>query len=111
MCIKAFGRTKVSETHSIKIKKIPVWMSHYPHIAWPQSHNGSFHLYGHMHNQRTKFWEELFPEIRALDVCPESYKSHFGEFGIFSEDQIYDILSKRSGHDDVSWYKQNRGEL
>lgn len=94
-----------------KVKGAPTWLSHYPHLAWPKSHYGSFHLYGHLHDQRTDYWTSIFPEMRSLDVCPESYKRHFSEWGIFSEDQIYDILSVRKGHDDVSWYREQRGEL
>jgi len=109
---KVFGG-KWRETHECKIKGAPTWLSHYPHLAWPKSHYGSFHLYGHLHDQREEYWNSI-PELkerRSMDVCPESYKRIFGEFGIFSEDQIYDILSKKTGHDDVEWYKKQRGEL
>ncbi|BCM83812.1 metallophosphoesterase [Methylobacterium indicum] len=28
---------------------VPVWLSHYAHLAWPDSHRGRLHLYGHSH--------------------------------------------------------------
>ena len=109
---KVFG-TKWRETHECKVKGAPTWMSHYPHLAWPKSHYGSFHLYGHLHDQRTDFWNtvEFLQERRMLDVCPESYKRHFGDWGIFSENEIYDILSVRQGHDNVEWYRSQKGGI
>lgn len=104
---KIFGEDRVFDTREIQIKNIPCFLSHYPHLAWPKSHYGAFHLYGHMHDQRSEYWENIFPDIRSLDVSPESYKRHFGDFGVWSEDQIFDILSKKAGHDDVSWYHRN----
>lgn len=29
--------------------KVRIWLSHYAHRSWPQSHHGSLHLYGHSH--------------------------------------------------------------
>ncbi len=112
VCLKVFGG-RFRHVHECKVKGQSTWLSHYPHLAWPKSHYGSFHLYGHLHDQRTDFWDSI-PELkgrRSLDVCPESYKRHFGEWGIFSEDQVFDILSNRKGHDNVEWYREQRGEL
>ena len=110
ICKNVFG-DKFRETYECKIKGASTWLSHYPHLAWPKSHYGSFHLFGHMHRQRSDYWDGIFPEMRALDVCPESYKHIFGDWGIFSEDQIYDFMMKRNGHDDINWYKSQRGEI
>ena len=109
VCKEIFG-DKFRNTFECKIKGTKCWLSHYPHLAWPSSHYGSYHLYGHVHNQRTDFWENIFPEIRSLDVSPESYKSRFGEWGIFHEDQIHEILNIRKGHDDIKWYREQRGD-
>lgn len=111
-CIRIFGKTNFFITKQIKINGVSTFLSHYPHLAWPVSHYGSFHLYGHLHNQRSEFWEQIpeLSEMRALDTCPESYKTIYGEWGIFSEDQVYELLIKKKGHDDVSWYRKQRGE-
>ena len=29
----------------------PIWLSHYSHRVWPESHKGSWHLYGHSHGE------------------------------------------------------------
>jgi calcineurin-like phosphoesterase family protein len=111
-CKRAFGE-RFRQVHECKIKETPCWLSHYPHLIWPKSHYGSFHLYGHLHNGRTEYWNQIpeLKEMRSLDVCPESYKSHFGEWGIWSEDQIYDLLIARKGHDPVSYYREKFGPI
>lgn len=110
LCTQIFGE-RFRQVHECKIKDVPCWLSHYQHLTWPKSHYGSFHLHGHTHNQRSDYYNNLIPGMRSLDVCPESYKQIFGEWGIFSEDQVYDILINRSNHDSVNWYREQRGEL
>lgn len=112
-CRKVFGENSVYDTMCLKVKGHDTFLSHYPHLVWPSSHYGSFHLYGHVHNSRTSFWNDI-PELkdrRSLDVCPESAKSFLGKFTIFNEDEIFSILSVRKGHDDVSWYRSRDGVL
>ncbi len=106
----------------IKICGVRTWLSHYPHAIWPASHHGSYHLFGHTHNNRENrrenynsqpgdwFLNEIWPEKRSMDVCPESYRERYGDWGIFSEIQINDILSARKGHDNKEFYKRLRGE-
>ena len=104
-----FGQEKVFETRELKFYNTSIWLSHYPHLAWPKSHYGAYHLYGHVHDQRSEFWENIFPEMRALDVCPESHNRIHGEFDIWTDEKIFALLSSRKGHDDVSWYNQRNG--
>lgn len=99
----------VHDTLEIKIKEIPCFLSHYPHMAWPKSHYGSFHLHGHMHDQRSLYWDEIWPDRRMLDVSPEAKLRIHREMDIWSEDEIYDFMMKRNGHDDVEWYVKNAG--
>lgn len=110
VCSKVFGE-RFRQVHACNVKDVPCWLSHYQHLTWPASHYGSFHLFGHTHNQRSDYYNALIPGMRSLDVCPESYKQIFGEWGIFSEDQVYDILINREGHDPVSYYREKHGEL
>jgi calcineurin-like phosphoesterase family protein len=28
---------------------LKIWLSHYPHLKWPESHYGAIHLHGHSH--------------------------------------------------------------
>lgn len=110
VCTKVFGE-RFRQVHTCNVKDVSCWLSHYQHLTWPASHYGSFHLFGHTHNQRSDYYNALIPGMRSLDVCPESYKQIFGEWGIFSEDQVYDILINRDNHDKVEWYREQRGEL
>lgn len=41
-----------------------IWLSHYPHLAWPRSFHGSIHLFGHVHGECGK----LPPFGRLMDV-------------------------------------------
>lgn len=112
-CKRFFGQNGVFDSQMIKIKEHSVFLSHYPHLCWPKSHYGSLHLYGHVHDKRTKFWNEI-PELadrKALDVSPESYYNLYGSYGVFSEDQILSLLSHKKGHDDIQWYVDNFGKF
>lgn len=99
-----FGCNFVKDIYETEIKNIKTIISHYPHLYWNKSHskekyNGSYHLYGHVHDQRTDLILNLFPGIRALDLCPESSFRWLNEWRPFSEEDIHNILSKRIGHD------------
>ncbi|HRA10067.1 MAG TPA: hypothetical protein PKX31_00265 [Chitinophagaceae bacterium] len=105
ICQEVFGyRFRI--TYETKVCGVPTILFHYPILYWNKSHHGSYHLFGHVHSQRTDYMNQLEPEMRSLDVSPESYKKHFGEFGIFSEEEINGILSVRKGHDLPEYYKQ-----
>lgn len=112
-CKAAFGQNRVKDSMSIKVCDVQTYLLHYPCLVWPASHYGSYALHGHLHDGRTDFWDEIpyLRDRRSLDVCPESYKRHFNEFGIWSEEQIHEILRVKSGHDSVSWYRENHGPL
>jgi calcineurin-like phosphoesterase family protein len=111
-CVRVFGKSNFFVTKDIKIKDKNVFLSHYPHLAWPASHYGTFHLYGHVHDQRSEYWQQIpeLSEMRSMDVSPESYFRQYGEFGIFSEEQVYETLSKLKGHDNVEWYNKRNGK-
>lgn len=88
-----------------------VFLSHYPCIYWDQSHNGSFHFYGHLHSAREKFLDDLFPDRRSIDVGVDNAFRLLGEWRPFKKDELYDILKERKGHDPVDFYKRFRGEI
>lgn len=112
-CCLAFGQNKVVTTLDTHCKGVSTFLSHYPHLHWPASHHGSFHLFGHVHMQREAYWDGVkeLSQRRSLDVCPEHAKKIFGELRPFSEDEVYDILIKKEGHDNVSWYQENKGKI
>lgn len=105
-CKLAFGPDRVRDVFESKIRGTKVWLSHYPHVSWPGSHRGTMHLYGHIHGQREQFWDEMFPERRSMDVCPEEAARQGLGWTVFDENYIYDRLMSRKGHDPVEWYHQ-----
>ena len=104
-----FGRLNVREQYDTKICGHPTFFSHYPTLYWPKSHYGSFHGYGHVHDQRSGTIEAAFPGIRAMDVGPDSIKRLFGDYRAISDQEFYDLLIARPGHDPVEWYQHHRG--
>ena len=112
-CKLAFGSERVVTTLEVKCNGVDTFLSHYPHLHWPSSHYGSFHLFGHVHMQREAYWDAV-PELkerRALDVCPEHAFELLGSRRPFSEEEIYEILIKRKGHDPVEWYHAHQGRI
>lgn len=43
------GWHQVVPVQQVKIAGQLIWLSHYAHLVWPQSHYGSWHLFGHSH--------------------------------------------------------------
>jgi calcineurin-like phosphoesterase family protein len=44
------------ETENLKVQGYPnIWLSHYAHRVWNGSHKGSYHLFGHSHNELEDF--------------------------------------------------------
>lgn len=39
----------VQDVKYLRYQKQRLWLSHYPHVSWRNSHHGSYHLYGHVH--------------------------------------------------------------
>jgi calcineurin-like phosphoesterase family protein len=85
----------------IKIRDSKTFLSHYPHAYWPSSHHGSFHLYGHTHDQREAILDDFWPKRRSMDVGMDTAKRLLGSYRPFSEDEIYERLRFRTGHDPV----------
>ena len=81
-------------------------LSHYPHMFWDGSHRGCFHLYGHVHGMREETLDNMFPQRRSMDVGLDNAFKVLGEYRPFSEQEIWDILSVRHGHDKVSFYRE-----
>lgn len=57
---------EVRDTLLLKHNHRQYWLSHYPHISWPNAYRGSIHLYGHVHG--TLVGKDLGTEGRSMDV-------------------------------------------
>lgn len=56
----------IRDVHTIHFNKKLLWLSHYTHRAWPKSHKGSWHVFGHSH-------QELPPLGRSFDIGVEGH--------------------------------------
>ena len=69
-------------------------LCHYALRTWPHSHKGSYHLYGHSHDNLDK--HPQLPWGRSMDVGIDSAKRILGEYRPFSHMEVHKILQKRS---------------
>jgi calcineurin-like phosphoesterase family protein len=49
-----------------------IFMSHYAHRVWPNSHHGSYHLFGHSHNQLPAYGLSLDVGVDGNNYTPYS---------------------------------------
>lgn len=106
----AFGDMNVRDQYDTKILGHPTFFSHYPAMYWPKSYYGSMHGFGHVHDQRTETIELVFPNARMMDVGVDAAQRLLGKYTCFSDQEFYDLLIQKPGHDPVEWYRERRGE-
>lgn len=76
----AHGFQWVADTHMLNVnQEIRIFMSHYAHRIWPNSHHGSIHLYGHSHGQLPPYGKSFDCGVDGNDYKPYS---------------LYDVLRK-----------------
>lgn len=82
----------------INVNNIKIVLCHYKMLVWNESHRGSFHLYGHSHSQYEEWSKIYIPESKSMDVGIDNAFNLLKEYRPFSENEIFDILSKKSGN-------------
>lgn len=102
-CRNVFGGS-IWRQRTIKFFDTKLYISHYPHAYWDGSHKNWMHVYGHTHNQREVYLDEIWPERRSMDVSPDTAFSLFGEWRPFADFEIYERLKERKGHDSMDFY-------
>ncbi|WP_279357305.1 metallophosphoesterase [Methylobacterium indicum] len=68
---------------------VPLWLSHYAHLAWPDSHRGRLHLYGHSHGA-------IPPTARACDVGVDAWGFRPVTIGEIQE-LLADVAAREAG--------------
>lgn len=85
---QCFGAPKfefAKDVHLFRENGVRIWLSHYAHRVYPDSHKGAFHLYGHTHN--------VLPDFRlSMDVGVDA---SVGMFAPWSLDEIVNIMEVR----------------
>jgi len=89
----------VEDVRYIRIsKKKMVFVSHYAHAIWDQSHRGRIHLYGHSHAGAEKGLDAMMPGRRSTDVGIDNLMKLFGSYKPVDMEQIESVLGDRPGH-------------
>lgn len=71
--------------HQFRENGLRIWLSHYAHRVYPDSHKNAYHLYGHTH--------AVLPDFRlSMDVGVDAT---LGNFAPWSLDEINNIMQVR----------------
>jgi calcineurin-like phosphoesterase family protein len=87
-----------------KIKGEPtrkIYACHHPSAFWPDSHNGAYHVYGHIHHkpELEAMLDRGLPGRRSMDVGVDHAYELYGEYRPFSQWNVLNHLRFREGHD------------
>lgn len=77
----------ISDTYEMSHKGTRIFMSHYPHLEWPQMHYGSIHLYGHVHGKDLP----ALHNTRSMDVGVDTRT----DMGLYLLDDVINTLCDR----------------
>lgn len=55
-------------TDTVEGRNVQVVMCHYPIVEWPYYFRDSYHVYGHIHNNKNRAYEVMKGEPRALNA-------------------------------------------
>lgn len=78
----------------LSIDKQIICCSHYPMFNWNYQDEGSFQLHGHTHGDESPVLKEIH-KYKSMDVGVDSYYNIFGEYNVFSFEQIKKILRNK----------------
>lgn len=78
----------------LNIDKQIICCSHFPHFCWNYQDDGSFFLHGHNHGDEPYLVKEIH-KYKSMDVGIDNYYKMFGEYSIFSFEQIKEILKDK----------------
>jgi len=63
----------IADVKLMKVGKKRVWLSHYAHRAWPKSHQGAYHLFGHTHGVMPPYRRSRDAGVDANNYSPLSF--------------------------------------
>lgn len=100
--------TQVTLKQTFKIKDITATLSHYAERVWDKSHAGAIQIHGHSHAGLERLEQyfghkpgglhpinDFYNKYRTLDGGIDNAFRIKGEYVLFTEDDIYEILSPR----------------
>lgn len=66
------GYDKIYDTKLIRHQGHKIWLSHYSHRVWPESHRGAIHLFGHSHGTLPGFGRSFDVGVDTNNFRPYS---------------------------------------
>ena len=64
----------VHDVKFMKIGKDRIFLSHYAHLVWPNSHHGAYHLFGHSHGKLQGGLNSIDCGVDCHDFTPVSWE-------------------------------------
>jgi len=68
------GWQAVEPVLMVKVEGQLIWLSHYAHLVWPQSHYGAWHLFGHSHSSVKGVGKSMDVGVDCHDFTPLSFE-------------------------------------
>jgi len=90
--------TSVQDVAVIRVGKQKIFVSHYAHAVWDQSHRGRIHLYGHSHATAESGLDAMMPGRKSGDIGVDNLAKVFGKYAPINLEQVNDWLGSRKGH-------------
>lgn len=88
----------VQDVMYVKVGNQKIFVSHYAHAVWDQSHRGRIHLYGHSHATAEEGLDAMMPHRKSGDIGVDNLSIVFGAYRPINIDQINHWLGSRQGH-------------
>jgi len=60
----------IKDTYMLRAGGTKIWLSHFAHRRWPNSHHGAIHLYGHSHGGLPDFGRSTDVGVDCWDYRP-----------------------------------------
>lgn len=60
-----------------------IWLSHYPHLSWPNSFHGSIHLFGHVHGTVSGVGKSMDISANMIGYKP------------ISQDRVFELMESK----------------
>lgn len=78
----------------LTIEKQIICCSHFPMFNWNYQDDGSFHLHGHLHADENPV-VKMIHQYKSMDVGIDNYYKLFGEYSLFSFQQVKELLKDK----------------
>ena len=84
----------VGDYLELNINKQIICCQHYPSFNWNYQDDGSISLHGHLHSDESDVVKKIH-KYKSMDCGIDNYYKMFGEYSIFSFEQIKEILKDK----------------